>query len=140
MAEQKITVEFNPNEAPSATSVDIVEKPNIATRPTNLRQVATIGLIANAGRQFAMSTLGQVGAITGNAQAQRTINKVSKLATIGASFAINPIAGALTLASTLGTEAVGLYVKQRNENNSAVYYSRINGGRTNKGRIVWFIQ
>jgi len=130
-----IDVNINPNEQPPATATQIQPKPNVATRNVNLRQIASIGLIANAGRQVITSTLGQVGAITGNAQLQRRINQASTIAGIGTAFAINPLVGALTLATTAISDTVQTNIKIRDENNSAQYYRQINGRRIDKGRI-----
>ena len=130
-----IDVNINPNGQPSTTATQIEEAPNPASNPTNLRKLAAIGLVANAGRQVAMSTLGQIGAITGNSQTQRKINRLATLSGIAGTFAINPFVGALTLATSLGTEAINVGISVRNENNSAEYFRRINGRRIDKGRI-----
>lgn len=130
-----IDVNINPNEQPGGATVDIQEKPNVANTSINLRKIAAIGLVANAGRQIGMSTLGQFGAITGNAQTQRTINRVLKLGGIAGSFAINPLVGTLTLITSLGTEAIGVAIKMRNEQNATVYYRKVHGRRIDKGRI-----
>jgi len=130
-----IDVNINPNNQPSSTATNIEEAPNPATRPSNIRKIVAIGLVANAGRQIGMSTLGQVGAITGNAQTQRTINKIGQLSGIVGSFVISPLVGALTLATTLGAQVITAKISARNENNAAIYYSKINGRRIDKGRI-----
>jgi hypothetical protein len=131
-----IDVNINPNEQPSTTATDIRETPNPATNPINLRKIAAIGLVLNSGKQIATSTLGQLGAITGNARLQRRVNGVATLGKIGASFAINPIIGAVALATTIATETITAKISGRNENNSAIYYSKTRGRRTDKGRIV----
>lgn len=130
-----IDVNINPNEQPNSAATNIQPKPNVANNTTNLRKIAAIGLVANAGRQIGMSTLGQVGAITGNSQLQRKINRVTTLGGIAASFAVNPLVGTLTLATTLGSEAISTALKVRNENNSADYYNKVRGRRIDKGRI-----
>lgn len=130
-----IDVNINPNDQPSATSTQIVEKPNMATRTPNVRQIASIGLLVNAGRQVGMTTLGNVGTITGNSQLQRRINRGLTVAGVGASFFVNPVVGAISLATTLGTDAFQTAIKIRNENNSAEYYRKVNGRRIDKGRI-----
>jgi len=130
-----IDVNINPNEQPGGAAAQIEQVPNPANKPVHLRKIAAIGLVANAGRQIGMSTLGQVGAITGNAQAQRTINKIGQLSGVVGAFVINPLVGALTLATTLGAEVIGAKIQARNENNAAIYYSKINGRRIDKGRI-----
>jgi len=135
-----IDVNINPNEQPGGAAVDVQETPNVANKPLNLRNIAAIGLIANAGRQIGMTTLGQVGAITGNAQTQRTISRFTNLAGIAGSFAINPLVGALTFATTMGTEVFTAGLKRRDETNSIQYYQKINGRRIDKGRMKWFIQ
>ena len=135
MADQRIKVEFDALNEPSETAIDLREEPSLANKPSNLRTIATIGLVANAGRQIGMSTLGQVGAITGNAQTQRTINKIGQLGGVVGAFVINPLVGALTLATTLGAELITSKISARNENNAAIYYSKINGRRIDKGRI-----
>lgn len=135
MADQRIKVVFDAQNEPSATVTDLREEPSLANKPSNLRTIATIGLVANAGRQLGMSTLGQVGAITGNAQTQRTINKIGQLGGVVGAFVVNPLVGALTLVTTLGAEVIGAKIQARNENNAAVYYSKVNGRRIDKGRI-----
>ena len=130
-----IDVNINPNDQPSSTATPIQEKPNIANKTANLKTIAAVGLIANAGRQVFMSTLGQVGTITGNQQLQRNINKITTLGGITAAFAVNPIVGTLTLTTTAITDSIQTAIKIRDENNSAEYYRRVSGTRTNKGRI-----
>lgn len=130
-----IDVNINPNEQPSATATNIEPSPNPATGSVNLRKIAAIGLVANAGRQVAMTTLGQVGTITGNQQTQRTINRLTTLGGVVGSFAINPVVGAISLATTIGTSAFQTALKIRDENNSATYYNKVNGRRVDKGRI-----
>lgn len=137
MARQNLVIDvnINPNEQPSSTATNIEPTPNPATSGINLRKIAAIGLVANAGRQVAMTTLGQVGTITGNQQLQRKINRLSTLGGIAGSFAVNPLVGAISLTTTLGTTAFQTALKIRDENNSATYYNRVNGRRVDKGRI-----
>lgn len=137
MARENLTIDvnINPNDQPPSTATPIQEKPNITNTTPNLRKIAAIGLVANAGRQVFMSTLGQVGTITGNQQLQRNINKITTLGGIAASFAVNPIVGTLTLTTTAITDSIQTAIKIRDENNSAEYYRRVSGTRTNKGRI-----
>ena len=134
-----INVNINPNGQPTQTSSAPPEttatSPPVADKGLSLKNIAAIGLVANAGKQIFMSTLGQVGAITGNAQLQRDINKVTRLGGIAASFAINPLVGVLTLGTTIATEAITQGIKRRDENNAAEYYRNIQGIRSNKGRI-----
>ena len=130
-----IDVNINPNEQPGGAAAQIEQAPNPATNPSNLRNLATVALVAKAGWNMATSTLGQIGTITGNGQVQRRVDRASKLIGIGASFAINPLVGALSLVSSLGSDTINTRIQLRNENNSAIYYTKINGRRIDKGRI-----
>lgn len=135
MADQRIDVVIDPNGQPSATASNIAPRPNIANRPSNLRNIASIGIVANVGRQVYTKAIGNVGTITGNAQAQRNINRVtSVLATAGA-FAVNPYLGVANLAVTVGTNAYDNYIRIRDENNKAQFYRQVRGRYTDKGRI-----
>ena len=137
-----INVNINPNGQPTQTSSTPPETSPTATpvadKGLNLRNIAEIGLLANAGKQVFMSSLGRVGEITGNAQLQRNINKFTKLGGIVGSFAINPVVGGIVLVTTIGTEVVNQHLKIRDENNAAEYYRNIQGIRSNKGRIKWY--
>ena len=141
MANQDLNINLNvnplgqPNETSamptnvSNTGVSIIEQ------EVSLKGAASIGLVANAGKQIFMSSLGQIGAITGDMQAQRRINKGLTLAGFVLGFAINPLVGVLNVVTTLAGDAIQASIEVRNENIGATYFRKQRGSRSNKGRV-----
>ena len=141
MANQDLNINLNVNPLgqPNETSAMPVETStvgvNLNEKEVSIKNLASIGLVANAGKQIFMSTLGQIGAITGDMQAQRRINKGLTLVGFGLGFAINPLVGTLNVLTTLASDAIQASIEVRNENIGATYFRRQRGSRSNKGRV-----
>lgn len=141
MANQDLNINLNVNPLGQPTEVSAMplETSNsgvrLSDKEVSLKNLASIGLVANAGKQIFMSTLGQVGAITGDMQAQRKINKGLTLISFALGFAINPLVGILNVVTTLAGDAIQAGIEIRNENIGATYFRRQRGSRSNKGRV-----
>lgn len=137
-----IDVNINPNGQPNNTSSEINQVPaitsnnNLSQQNRQTKNLANLALIGGAVKNVASSTLGQVGAITGNATLQRRIDTISKAFGFGFAIQLNPLIGGLFVATSLANSSISQIVQVRNANLQADYNRSIRGNAYNQGRIV----
>lgn len=123
-----------PTEASSSSSSPTTPKVNkeSTSEKSFFQQYGTLEVLQSAGKGMINGTLNRIGDLTGNYQAQMNINNAMQIAQIGMAFIINPVAGAVSLASTLAFGVVDEYISRRNANIQASYLRDITGESASK--------
>jgi hypothetical protein len=100
------------------------------------RYKKSIGRSAIFGRLMKDTTsmlASRVGDYTGNRTMQRRINRVSRLASVGLTAYINPIAGGIALASYMAEDGIDLHIRNMRRGIQADYSRRVSGNTETSG-------
>lgn len=127
MADLTLDVNINPQEAPAISEAD-PKTTNATSKELDKKtrnNLVSAGLLIGAAKNIAVSTIGQIGEITGSKELQRNMQTGMVLAGMSYAAMTNPVAAGIYLATEFASAGIQNSVKVANQRVQNTYHRRI---------------
>lgn len=139
MADLNLNVNYNAQAQPGPTEIntkqpspqDVISK---AEEQRLAKALANRALIIGTAWNIGKSTVGKVGAWTGNFAGQKKFNAGLKFGAYGLGIAASPLAGSLLAFSAAFSAVVDVSLELRDDRIQVTRYNQVNKNRENNGR------
>jgi hypothetical protein len=131
----RIDVNVNPNGVASPTQTRVTETPEATSiQNRTVGNAAVVGAISSVAQRGIRIAAANIGELTGSRTLQRNIQATSRIATLGTTALINPLAAGVLAATQLATFSISQAIENRNLESDIRYQQQLRGATHNNGR------